>query len=197
MFSANVQKSLRVSLILIFGFTLVACNNVKIYKQKLATNATIQVTDSPNSILSSVRGTLDIYQISQQCKKQYKGQVSVGTSAVKLGLVQDWYTYLVFTFKKGGLFKSNLGSIGHSGFIVARRGRQYKIMMTYRDGAYDVVVRERRGKKLKSIELLNSINCVPKSKPREKLRKKKHKNNRRGDGRVALFYRGNVNSLKS
>jgi len=169
-----------VSLLLITS--LCACNEVKTYQKDIPSNAnvSIQTKKTSSNIFSSVVSSVKIYAINQSCQKSLKGQLAVGPSASRIHLQVDWYSYLEFHFKTGGIFNSNAGSVTHVGYMVPRKGKQYSISMIYYHDTYDVIIMGKTAKQAaKRVELLPKIYCVPKFKNKAKPKSKSKSKSKR------------------
>ena len=145
----------------ISGLLLLSCSGMKTYPNSPEKNVTITTTTDSGSLFSSVNTRLDIYQVTPDCKLDYKGTVQLDTASVSIGIPSEKMSYLVFGFASSSFLASTSGSISYETIFKPRKGYHYTINASYIDNIYDVTIRESHpGKNLsRNIETVGLSNC--------------------------------------
>jgi hypothetical protein len=123
---------------------LAACSGIKPYPNDLgAKNLEVRTAVSSGSAFSSVRAELDVHGVDASCRTVYLGTVQLDRSSVAVGIPADRRSHLVFNFLSSSFLGGSRGRISREVFITPRPEQRYEADVTYRDGLYDVVLRQR------------------------------------------------------
>ena len=123
---------------------LVGCSGKYTYPNTLAKNLYIQTETESNSIFSSVRAALGVYQVDDQCKIEYQGTVDLDGRPVSVGIPSGRPSYLVFEFASSSFLANSRRSISYETLLLPVAGRDYDIKVSYMDDIYNVEIRESR-----------------------------------------------------
>lgn len=109
-------------------------------------------------MVSSTRASVGIYRVDGKCRIDYEGTIDLDKPVVLVGLPEDRLSYLIFKFSSSSFLASARSSIDQATLLRSRPDHSYQIEVSYRDGIYNVVVREqhpqaRAGRDLELIRL--------------------------------------------
>jgi hypothetical protein len=114
---------------------LAACSGVRPYPEVSPGNLVVRTE------LSGARAALHVRRVNADCSGEYEGTVALDRSPVSVGLPAGRPSYLVFSFDTSSFFSgSRSTSVGT--LIEPRAGYRYDATVTYRDGLYNVTLRE-------------------------------------------------------
>ena len=141
------------SMVLLAG----GCSATKLYKDVLTHNLEL------NSKTDSVKATLDIYSVGEQCEYEHLGTVALDKSSIELGIAMEKPSYLIAGFASSSFWSSSSGFIGYDFTLLPHKAFRYTVDVSYIDEIYNVTVYEvsqLTGKKreMESAELQNCHN---------------------------------------
>jgi len=126
-----------------FGM-LSACTGIKTYPNHLDKNLVIKTETDSGSLISSVKASLDIYDVSAECKPNYIGTVKLDQPNVEVGLKPGRVTYLSFRFNSSGFLSSSSSTISLDTLIKPRKSFGYDAKVRYQNDIYNVEIFEIR-----------------------------------------------------
>jgi hypothetical protein len=125
---------------------LAACSGIRPYPEVSPGNLVVRTE------LSGARAALHVQRVNADCSGEYEGTVALDRSPVSVGLPAGRPSYLVFSFDTSTFFSgSHSTSVGT--LIEPRAGYRYDATVTYRDGLYNVTLRETDPRRRTSREL--------------------------------------------
>ena len=141
---------------------LSGCSGLKPYRGDYENNLRI-ATQTDSGFLSSVRASVDIYNIDASCAISYQGTVELEDPTVIVGISPDAASYLVFVFSSGAFLSNSSGTISYETMLRPKAGEFYDVDVSYQNNIYNVGIRERgntgRGDRLMPAEPLEL--CTP------------------------------------
>jgi len=140
---------------------VVGCSGIKPYKNNLDKNLSVSTTTSSGSFFTSVDARVDIYAVDAACQLTYNGTIDLDRPQVEIGLPYNQQNYLNFVFTSSGFLSSSQGSTGFDAYLKTRSGFTYLAEVSYDNGIYDVIIKEKKvgGGKPKELAF---IGCTPK-----------------------------------
>lgn len=156
----HLKKAVIVSALLTSSI-LMGCSGIKSYPNNLAKNLAITTTTEAGSIFSSVKASVDIYQINTDCSLDYQGTVKLDKASTSVGVPSDKPSYLVFGFASSSFLASSSGNITYETVLKPRKGYHYLINASYIDDIYNVEIREVHPRKntSRNIDILALNSC--------------------------------------
>jgi len=139
----------------LISFTLIlnGCSAIKTYPDNWAKNIFIISDTKSDSVMSSVKASIDIFDVNNKCREKYIGTVQLKNKKSKIGLKNNQIIYLDFHFLTSGFFASSSSVSGLGTLIKTRNGYIYEVMASYKGNIYDVSIWEKRTKGAKGREL--------------------------------------------
>lgn len=121
---------------------LYGCSGVRPYPNTLDNNLLIRTEADSGSLFSSMAISLDIYDVTVDCRTEYLGTIDLDNPTVKVGIPPDRLSYLVFVFARSSFLGSSRSTIGHETLLDPRAGSSYDIDVSYAKDTYNVAIRE-------------------------------------------------------
>ena len=140
-----------ISMVLLAG----GCSSTKLYKDVLTHNLEV------NSKTDSVKATLDIYSVGEQCEYEHLGIVTLDKSSIELGIAVGKPSYQIVGFASSSFWSSSSGFISYDFTLLPRKAFRYAVDVSYMDDIYNVTVYEvsqLTGKK-REMEVAELQNC--------------------------------------
>ena len=78
------------------------------------------------------------------CKNNYQGTVNLNKKRVSVGIPNEGASYLNFVFLRSGFLSNSSGSSAFDVYFTPRNGCEYLAEVSYLDGIYDVIIKEKR-----------------------------------------------------
>lgn len=133
---------LRCLAVLLMAVILLAgCSLTRPYADTPQKNLTIWTT-TDSGFLSSVRASVDIYEVDDTCQTEYLGTVKLHKPQVEVGIPVDKTSYLVFVFGSSSFLANSSGTTNYDTLLKPQAGYDYYIDVSYKDDIYNVVMRE-------------------------------------------------------
>ena len=129
------------ALLLIAG-VLVGCSGTRPYAPTADNNVRFTTVAESGSWLSSVRASVHIHSVNENCHTDYQGTIALGRSAVLSGLPAGRASYLIFTFDSSSFLANSRSSISYKTLLTPRRGHDYVVAVRYVDDTYNATIRE-------------------------------------------------------
>ena len=132
------MKSLLIILVILL---LGGCTNTKPYPNKTIKNLHISTYKKNASILTGIDVDLHIYQIEENCKKNYLGSIDLEKrNSIDLGLPQNRWIMLSVVFGYTSIGFS--GEIKENYFLKPRKGYRYRMKVMHYKKVYNVEIFE-------------------------------------------------------
>jgi hypothetical protein len=141
-------------LLLICLGMLSACSGIKIYPNDQPKNLVIKTETDSGLFFSSVKASLDIYDVTSACKLEYIGTVKLDRPTVEVGIEPGRSSYLSFRFTSSGFWSNSSNNISYETLIKPRRQYQYNSKVRYKNNIYNVKIVEKRSGKSRGKELI-------------------------------------------
>ena len=136
----------RVAAGLIGACVLAGCSGIKTYPDTSPKNLIVRTEASSGSVWGSTRVSVHIHEVDAGCRTQYLGTVELNEPKVEIGIPPGRPSYLVFNFHSSSFLGGTSGSINYETLFTPRAGATYEAGARYRDGIYEVVIRESRAR---------------------------------------------------
>ena len=120
---------------------LAGCSLTRPYANTPQKNLTIRTT-TESGLLSSVRASVDIYEVDDACQTEYLGTVKLRKPQVKVGIPASKTSYLVFVFASSSFLANSSGTTSYDTLLKPQTDYGYNIDVSYKDDIYNVVMRE-------------------------------------------------------
>ena len=132
----------RFAAILLCAGVVAGCAGTRSYTATPDNNVRFTTVAESGSWFSSVRPSVHIHSVNENCHTDYQGTIALGRSAIVTGLPTDRPSYLVFTFASSSFLSNNRSSISYKTMLTPRRGHDYEIAVRYVDDTYNATIRE-------------------------------------------------------
>lgn len=123
-------------------FLLGGCSGIKTYPNDLPKNLQVRTEASSGSAFSSLRVALHIHQVGAGCRTEYEGTVQLSEPSIGVGLPPGRMSLLIFTFSGSSFLGGSSSSTRHETLLQPRAGYTYDARARYKDGIYQVEIRE-------------------------------------------------------
>jgi hypothetical protein len=140
-----------VSICVVTLFT--GCSGNKPYPNGFDKNLSVHTVTDSGTWLSSVRATVNIHSVSEDCTSHYEGTVTLDDRLSEIGLPPRQWSYLVFVFDTSSLLGNRSGTITYETMIKPIAGYRYEAAVSYKNDIYNVTIREFASDRSKSREL--------------------------------------------
>ncbi len=121
--------------LLAFGL-LAGCAGVKSYPIDAKGNLTVR-----GDLERGVQAVLHVHDVKRDCTTLYQGGVALDAPSVIIALPTDHPSYVVAVFDTSSFLRGS-SSTSAGTLIQPRPYHSYELALRYRDGIYDVAVRE-------------------------------------------------------
>jgi hypothetical protein len=139
---------------------LFGCSGIKTYPNTLEKNLLIRTSAESKAFLEKVRVAIDIYEVDEECRTEYKGTVKLG-KATEVGIPPGRTSYLAFKFKRSNFLARSKSSITEETMLKPRAGHKYDVEVSYKDYIYNVVIKEsvQSGSGWREVEIRDFSHC--------------------------------------
>jgi hypothetical protein len=90
---------------------------------------------------AGVRAFLHVHFVGPGCGTEYQGRVELQAPSTSVAIPADRLSYLVVTFDTSSFLRGS-SSTSTGSLLRPRTGQAYEIALRYRDGIYDMAIRE-------------------------------------------------------
>ena len=94
------------------------------------------------SWLSSVRASVHIHSVHENCQTDYQGTIRLSDSSITTGIPVGQPSYLVFSFDSSSFLANRRSSIDYKTLLTPRQGYDYDIAVEYIDDTYNARIME-------------------------------------------------------
>jgi hypothetical protein len=112
------------------------------YQNTSDNNLYVRTDTDSGSLFSSVRAAVDIHRVTTDCTTDYEGTVQLNRPTIEIGVPPNRWSRLVFVFDSSSFWANRSGTITYDTLLKPRSGYHYQVVVTYKDGIYNVSVRE-------------------------------------------------------
>lgn len=92
--------------------------------------------------LEGATAALGVHAVDARCKLTYEGFVDLDQPVTRVGVPPGRLSYLVFEFATSSFWGGRRGSITQETLLRPRPGVAYEARVSYREGLYEVALRE-------------------------------------------------------
>ena len=132
----------RLCAVLLLAGVLAGCGSTRPYVATSDNNVRFTTVAESGSWFSSVRASVHIHSVNENCRTAYQGTLSLGRSTTVTGLPAGQPSYLVFTFASSSFLSNDSSSISYKTLLAPKRGHDYEVAVRYVDDTYNATIRE-------------------------------------------------------
>lgn len=129
-------------LLLAGAMTGCAGGDTRPYVSSAENNLRFTTVAESGSAFSSVRASVHIHSVDENCRTNYQGTIRLDESAIASGIPVGQPSYLVFSFASSSFLGGRRGSITYKTLLTPRSGHDYDIAVAYVDDTYNATIRE-------------------------------------------------------
>ncbi len=112
------------------------------YVSSAENNLRFTTVAESGSRFSSVRASVHIHSVDENCRTNYQGTIRLDESSIASGIPVGRPSYLVFSFASSSFLGGRRSSINYKTLLTPRPGHDYDIAVAYVDDTYDSTIRE-------------------------------------------------------
>ena len=132
---------------------LSACSGIKTYPNNLDKNLVIKTETDSGSFFSSLKASLDIYDVNADCKLDYIGTVKLDQPVIEVGVKPERISYLSFRFNSSSFLNSSSSNVSYDTLVKLRKQYRYDARVRYKNDIYNVEILEYRSANTRGREL--------------------------------------------
>lgn len=136
------RRGSRLAALLLIAGVLAGCSGTRSYAPTADNNVRFTTVAESGSWFSSVRPSVHIHSVNENCHTDYQGTVALGRSTVLSGLPAGRPSYLIFTFDSSSFLANSRSSISYKTLLTPRPGHDYEVAVRYVDETYNATIRE-------------------------------------------------------
>lgn len=144
---------------------LTGCSSVKTYPNTLSKNMYVIPTKlDSGSIMWSTITEFDIHRVNARCEIDYLGRVYLDKGvSTEVGIPTGEPLFLDFIFASKRFLSPDMRTVRYDTMLTARPGFDYRTEVSYKDGIYNVVIKEtsRDGRTVNTIKRRPLNSCRP------------------------------------
>lgn len=146
----STPKRSRIAAVFLLSSLVGACaGGTRPYVASSDENVRIETVTESGSALSSVRASVHIHSVDNNCRTTYVGTIPLDRKSVATGVPVGRTSYLVFAFNSASFLGNRRTSISYRTLMTPRSGFDYRIAVEYVDDTYNAEIFEvnRRGER--------------------------------------------------
>lgn len=136
-----MNAALRIAVCLAM-LALAGCAGVKTYPDTLPKNLQIATQVESGSTLRTTVAAVDIHRVNARCETEHQGRIDLENGVTDAGVPIGETLYFDFIFASKGVLSPNVSAVRASTLLTPRAGYGYRASVTYKNGIYDVTLRE-------------------------------------------------------
>lgn len=138
----TLDRAGRLAATLLVAGVLTACAGTRPYETTTDRNVRFATVAESGSWFSSVRASVHIHSVNENCHTDYQGTIPLGKSTTVTGLPTGQPSYLVFSFASSTFLANRSSSITYETMLTPRLGYDYEVAVRYVDDTYNATIRE-------------------------------------------------------
>ena len=131
-----------VAVLLLAGAVAGCASTQQPYVSSAENNIHFTTVAESGSWFSSVRASVHIYSVYENCRTDYQGTIRLGESSIATGIPVGQPSYLVFSFDSSSFLANSRSSINYKTTLTPRQGYDYDIAVEYIADTYSAKIME-------------------------------------------------------
>ena len=136
------QRGRLVALLLLAGAMAGCAGTQQPYVSSAENNLHFTTVAESGSVFSSVRASVHIHSVDENCRTNYRGTIRLDESSIATGIPVGQPSYLVFSFDSSSFLANRRSSIDYKTMLTPRQGHNYDIAVEYIDDTYSAKITE-------------------------------------------------------
>ena len=132
----------RLVAVMLLAGAVAGCAGTRPYVSSSENNLRFTTVTESGSWFSSVRASVHIHSVDENCRTNYQGTIRLGGSSIATGIPVGQPSYLVFSFDSSSFLANSRSSINYKTMLTPQRDHDYNIAVEYVDDTYNATIRE-------------------------------------------------------
>lgn len=140
------------------------CSAVKTYPNNQPKNMHVTTKLDSGSVMTSTIAEFDIHRVNASCETDYQGRVYLDHGeTTNVGITPGEPIWLDFIFANKRFLSPDISAVRYDTLLTPRPGYDYQTEVSYKNGIYNVVIREtsRDGRTVNTIKRKPLGSCKP------------------------------------